>query len=224
METYTEVRIFSKPKKVYNAIARELIKLTQSSQQDVFDIALSGGNTPKEFFKKLSQKYAEEIPWERIHFWWGDERCVAPDDEQSNYKMTVDYLLSKINIPEQNIHRIRGEAEPEEEAIRYSRELEKTLNSRGKDPVFDVIILGLGGCEALRRHLENKKHPILLVTCLFALSMFFFMKPFEKVVFEATGFYPKQLAEKADALTSMFRSKTEAPFGFSLVEAKPTRS
>lgn len=144
METFTEVRIYSKPKKVYNAIAAEIIKLTHNSTQEIFDIALSGGNSPKGLFKKLSKKYADQIPWERIHFWWGDERCVGPDDEQSNYKMTVDYLFSQISIPETNIHRIKGEADPEEEAIRYSTEMETSLNSRGKDPVFDIIILGLG--------------------------------------------------------------------------------
>jgi len=120
METFTEVRIFSKPKKVYNAIAKEIIKITHNSTQEVFDIALSGGNSPKGLFKKISKKYADEIPWERIHFWWGDERCVAPDDEQSNYKMTMECLLSNIAIPEGNIHRIKGEANPEEEAVRYS--------------------------------------------------------------------------------------------------------
>nr|WP_319268831.1 6-phosphogluconolactonase [uncultured Draconibacterium sp.] len=144
METFTEVKIFSKPKNVYKAIAKEIIKMVQNSKQEVFDIALSGGNSPKGLFKKISKKYADQIPWDRIHLWWGDERCVPPTDEQSNYKMTVDYLLSNISIPEANIHRIKGEEDPEQEALRYSEEMEKTLNSRGKDPVFDLIILGLG--------------------------------------------------------------------------------
>uniref|UniRef100_UPI003216216B 6-phosphogluconolactonase n=1 Tax=uncultured Draconibacterium sp. TaxID=1573823 RepID=UPI003216216B len=144
MKTFTEVRIYSKPKKVYNAIAKEILKLTQNSTQEIFDIALSGGNSPKGLFKKLSSKYADEIQWKRIRFWWGDERCVSPDDEQSNYKMTFENLFSKITIPEENIHRIKGEADPEEEAIRYSKEIEELLNSRGKNPVFDIIILGLG--------------------------------------------------------------------------------
>ncbi|MCY1722531.1 6-phosphogluconolactonase [Prolixibacteraceae bacterium Z1-6] len=144
METFTEVRIFSKPKKVFNAIAKEILKLTQNSTQEIINIALSGGNSPKGLFKKLSSKYANEIPWERIHFWWGDERCVSPEDEQSNYKMTVDYLLSKISIPAENIHRIKGEADPEEEAVRYSKEMDELLNSRGENPVFDIILLGLG--------------------------------------------------------------------------------
>lgn len=144
METFTEVKIFSKPKNVYKAIAKELIKMVQNSNQEIFDIALSGGNSPKGLFKKISKKYADQIPWERIHLWWGDERCVPPTDEQSNYKMTVDYLISNIDIPVDNIHRIRGEEDPEKEALRYSKEMQDTLNSRGKDPVFDLIILGLG--------------------------------------------------------------------------------
>lgn len=144
METFTEVKIFSEPEKVYEAIAQELVKLTHNSTQEVFDIALSGGNSPKGLFKLLSKTYAKAIPWERIHFWWGDERCVGPEDEQSNYKMTFDLLLSKVEIPQTNIHRIKGEADPETEAIRYSKEMEESLNSRGKDPVFDLILLGLG--------------------------------------------------------------------------------
>ncbi len=144
MGTETEVRIFAKPKNVYNAIAKEIIKLTQNSNQEVFDIALSGGNSPKGLFKKLSKKYADDIPWKKINFWWGDERCVAPDSAQSNYKMTRDYLFSQISVPEKNIHRIQGEANPEKEALRYAGEMETTLNSRGNTPVFDIIILGLG--------------------------------------------------------------------------------
>lgn len=144
MEHFTEVKIYKSPKKVYKAIAKSIIKLTSESKQEVFDIALSGGNSPKGLFKKISKKYKDEIPWQRIHFWWGDERCVPPSHEQSNYKMTKEYLLDQINIPETNIHRIKGEENPENEAKRYSREMDSTLNSRGKNPVFDLIILGLG--------------------------------------------------------------------------------
>ena len=144
MEHFTEVKIYKNPKKVYNAIAKSIIKITSESKQEVFDIALSGGKSPKGLFKKISKKYKDEIPWERIHFWWGDERCVPPTHEQSNYKMTKEYLLDLISIPETNIHRIKGEENPEKEAKRYSGEMNSTLNSRGKDPVFDLIILGLG--------------------------------------------------------------------------------
>ncbi len=144
MTTETEVRIFETPKKVYKAIAKEIVKHAQKTNQPRFDIALSGGNSPKGLFKKMSKKYRDLIPWDRIHFWWGDERCVSPHDAESNYKMTVDYLLSKINIPKENIHRIKGERNPDEEAKRYSEEITSNLNSRNEIPVFDLIILGMG--------------------------------------------------------------------------------
>ncbi len=144
MKTTTEVRIFSKTKKIFKAVAKEILKLTGESQQPQFNIALPGGNTPKKLFKILSEDYAESIPWERIHFWWGDERCVSPENEQSNFKMASDLLLKNISFPEQNIHRMRGEENPEEEAARYAREIEENLNYRGENPVFDLIILGLG--------------------------------------------------------------------------------
>ncbi|MDB4584572.1 6-phosphogluconolactonase [Draconibacterium sp.] len=144
MAAITEVRIFESTENVYDAIAHEILKLTQESTQEIFDIALSGGNSPKGLFNHISENFAKSIPWERIHFWWGDERCVSPYDEQSNYKMTFDLLLSKIDIPSRNVHRIKGEEDPVKEAERYSKEMEETLNSRGKDPVFDIILLGLG--------------------------------------------------------------------------------
>ncbi len=144
MQNYTEVRIFKKPKRVYDAIAKEILKLTRNSNQEIINIALSGGNSPKGLFNRLSDKYSDKIAWERIHFWWGDERCVSPDDEESNYKMTKISLFSNIAIPEKNIHRIHGEANPEEEAIRYSQEIEKNIKFRGQNPVFDIVILGLG--------------------------------------------------------------------------------
>ena len=144
MATNTEIRIFETPKKVYKAISKEIVKYVQNTNQSRFDIALSGGNSPKGLFKKMSKKYADKIPWERMHFWWGDERCVSPHDEESNYKMTVDYLLSNINIPKENIHRIRGEKNQNEEVVRYSEEIAANLNHREDVPVFDLIILGMG--------------------------------------------------------------------------------
>ncbi len=144
MTSITEVKIFATPKKVYKAVTKEIFRLTQDTSQPQFHIALSGGNTPKGLFKKLIKKYSDSIPWDRIHFWWGDERCVAPDNEESNYKMTYDNLLSKISIPKENIHRIRGEENIEKEAVRYSNEINNQLNQRGENPVFDLMILGIG--------------------------------------------------------------------------------
>lgn len=144
MPVSTEVKIYADSKDVVKALAKEIYKLTKSSVQERFNILLSGGNTPTALFKKITKKYAETIDWERVHFWWGDERCVTPDNENSNFKQAHDFLLSQINIPAENIHRIKGENNPEEEAIRYAAEIKDNINFRGENPVFDLVLLGLG--------------------------------------------------------------------------------
>ena len=144
MTASVEVKIFKSPKKVAKSVAKAIRKLTADSAQPRFDIALSGGTTPAKLFKILTEKYPETIPWKRIHFWWGDERCVPPEDENSNYKMAHDLLFSRIVIPDENIHRIKGENPPASEADQYAAEIEKYLNSRDNLPVFDLVLLGMG--------------------------------------------------------------------------------
>jgi len=144
MSVSTEVKIYADSKDVVKALAKEIYKLTISSVQERFNILLSGGNTPTELFKKITKKYAETIDWERVHFWWGDERCVTPDNENSNFKQAHDFLLSQINIPAENIHRIKGENNPEEEAVGYAVEIKENIHFRGENPVFDLVLLGLG--------------------------------------------------------------------------------
>ena len=107
---------------VAQEFAQYLVSL--SKEQEVLHIALSGGSTPKIVFDLLASRY-KDLDWSKFHFYWGDERCVDPSDAQSNYKMTVDHLFSKISIPEENIHRIYGENDPQLEAIRYADLLEK---------------------------------------------------------------------------------------------------
>lgn len=107
-------------------------------------IALSGGSTPKIVFDELAGNYAEAIDWKKVHLYWGDERCVPPTDPESNYKMTVDHLLAKIDIPEGNVHRVRGEEDPEAEAMRYSGVLDAQLPKSNGVPKFDLVILGMG--------------------------------------------------------------------------------
>lgn len=109
-------------------------------------VALSGGNTPRVFFERLSlPPYREEIQWKNIHFFWGDERCVPPDDMESNFKMANDALLFHIAIPDENIHRIMGENPPQSEVKRYEKEIWDYVPS-GKNglPQFDWIFLGMG--------------------------------------------------------------------------------
>ncbi|MDD2381030.1 MAG: 6-phosphogluconolactonase [Mariniphaga sp.] len=140
----TEVRIFTKPKKASKAVALEIYKLIRHSNQPRFDIALSGGNTPQKLFKILSKKYKDLLPWKRIHFWWGDERCVSPTSDASNFKIANDLLFSIVQSPSANIHRIKGENPPEKEAQRYAAEMDKYLEKKNGMPVFDLILLGMG--------------------------------------------------------------------------------
>lgn len=107
-------------------------------------IALSGGSTPKIVFDVLASNFQEDVNWETVHLYWGDERCVDPTDDDSNYKMTVRHLISKIDIPEENIHRIKGENNPDYEANRYGELLENKLPSVNGIPQFDLVILGMG--------------------------------------------------------------------------------
>ncbi|MDC6365044.1 MULTISPECIES: 6-phosphogluconolactonase [Flavobacteriaceae] len=113
-------------------------------KSETFHVALSGGSTPKIVFDVLAQNFSDRIDWENIHFYWGDERCVPPTDEQSNYKMTVEHLFSKIELPEANIHRILGENDPTSEAMRYANLLEINLDRVAEVPQFDLVILGMG--------------------------------------------------------------------------------
>ncbi len=123
----------------FSAYFAELVE-----DKSVFHVALSGGSTPKIVFDVLASNYGDKIDWSKIHFYWGDERCVPPTDEQSNYKMTVEHLFSKIDAPEGNIHRVLGEAEPVREAMRYANLLEINLGRVKGVPQFDLVILGMG--------------------------------------------------------------------------------
>lgn len=113
------------------------------SAEDEVHIALSGGSTPKIVFDELAENF-QDVDWNGVHLYWGDERCVPPDDPDSNYRMTVDHLISKITIPEKNVYRIKGENKPSYEAERYSEVLEKQLPKKNDLPQFDLIILGMG--------------------------------------------------------------------------------
>jgi len=129
-----------------NAVARDFAFFFERlvDEKDPIAVALSGGSTPKLFFDILANDFKDKIDWTRIHFYWSDERCVPPDDPESNYKMTLDHLLQKVNIPKENVHRIRGEDDPEKEAIRYSEQIKSNLIEAHGLPRFDVIILGMG--------------------------------------------------------------------------------
>jgi len=106
-------------------------------------IAISGGSSPKILFNTLSEKLNKKSNLE-TKFYWVDERCVPPDSEESNYKMAKENLFINNIFKSENIYRIKGENEPQKEAISYDKNLRKTLKLKDDIPQFDLIILGLG--------------------------------------------------------------------------------
>ncbi|GAB4510077.1 MAG: 6-phosphogluconolactonase [Allomuricauda sp.] len=116
----------------------------QVKDKGTFHVALSGGSTPKIVFDVLAENFLDKVDWKKVHFYWGDERCVPPSDDESNYKMTVEHLFSKIELPKENIHRILGEKDPKGEALRYANLLEINLDRVEGVPQFDLVILGMG--------------------------------------------------------------------------------
>jgi len=140
------VKIYSTPLELAEKFAEEMVYMINESanKKEPFTIALSGGSTPELLFTLLSKKHSENVPWQYVHFFWGDERCVSPDNIESNYGAAFRKLLAMIEIPSFNIHRIIGEDDPYKEASRYSEEILLFTRNRDGLPLFDLVLLGLG--------------------------------------------------------------------------------
>ncbi len=141
----THIHIYDSSQRVAERFAQWLHTWIEAQPEGPLHWALSGGSTPERLFQHLAAHYADRLPWERLHLWWGDERCVPPDHEESNYGMTQTHLLSRVNLPEANIHRVRGEAEVyQAEAERYAEEVRTHVPGVDGMPRFDLIMLGMG--------------------------------------------------------------------------------
>jgi 6-phosphogluconolactonase len=111
-------------------------------------VAISGGSTPQATFKLLADPagpFAASVPWDKLQLFWVDERCVGPDDPESNYGVAKKLLLSKVPIPAENVFRMEGELEPEVAASRYESTLRNVMKLEGAEtPAFDLLTLGMG--------------------------------------------------------------------------------
>ena len=112
------------------------------ADRDVAHVSLAGGTTPRRAYELLGPMVTD---WGRVHLWFGDERCVPPDDPDSNFRLVSESLLPTAAVPEENIHRIAGEWPPEEGAETYAAELARHVAlTRHGVPALDLAILGLG--------------------------------------------------------------------------------
>jgi 6-phosphogluconolactonase len=119
--------------------AREAI-----GERNEFRIALSGGNTPRLVYARLVA-IANDLPWSLVRFTFGDERCVPPDDPESNFRMARETLLAPAGVPEKSILRMRGEIDPQIAAQEYQDQLDSIASERGESIYrHDLILLGLG--------------------------------------------------------------------------------
>ncbi len=148
MKNHTpEIVILKDPDAVAEYAANRFVSISKKAEQEksIKHIALSGGSTPALLFKVLTtNKYIELINWQNIHLWWGDERAVGPDHPESNFGTAQNLLLSKIDIPLEDIHRIKSELEPDTAAKQYQQEMLDNISPVNNVPAFDWTILGMG--------------------------------------------------------------------------------
>ncbi len=133
--------------------ARKIVEASRASisTRGRFLLALNGGGTPRRLFELLGSDFRGQMDWSRTHVFWGDERCVPPDDEESNYGQAREMFLNRVGIPEPNVHRVKTELEPAEAAREYSLVLKRFASppqSAADLPIewprFDIVLLGMG--------------------------------------------------------------------------------
>jgi 6-phosphogluconolactonase len=141
-----EIKIVPDAVTLAREAAQEFHRLAEAAVQERgrFAVALSGGNTPRSVYSLLASEH-KQLPWDRIHVFFGDERHVPPDHPDSNFRMANESFLSKVPIPEKNIHRIRAELDVETAVTEYDQQLRDFFRLVDHDwPRFDLIFLGIG--------------------------------------------------------------------------------
>jgi 6-phosphogluconolactonase len=138
------VEVYENPEGLAGAAAGEFAARAAEAieERGRFTVVLAGGSTPKATYDILARDYAGRIDWSKVHVFFGDERSVPPDDDDSNYKMAREALLD--HVPIGSVHRMQGELPPDDAAAAYEEELRGFF---GPDelPKFDLILLGIGG-------------------------------------------------------------------------------
>jgi 6-phosphogluconolactonase len=141
----SQVRQFSDLDRLSQGAAEEILQLVRarSANGDFFSIALSGGHTPQKLYRLLADEYRDQLPWSKLHLFWGDERFVPHDDLRSNYRMVLKALIERVPIPTANVHPMPTHfADPEHAARIYEKLLREFFPSA--DRTFDLTLLGVG--------------------------------------------------------------------------------
>jgi 6-phosphogluconolactonase len=153
MNRDVEVEVLPDEQRLADAAARLFLSAANTAieARGEFIVALSGGSTPGRLYAQLAcEPFVSSLDWSRVHFLWGDERCVPPDHEESNFRMARETLLDHVPVPDANVHRIRGEDDPAEAAATYERVMRTVLRTPIGPPRtvpssrLDLVLLGLG--------------------------------------------------------------------------------
>ena len=148
MSSSPEIRILTTPQELFAAAAEEVMRTANEAvvARGRFTIALSGGSTPKSLFNLLATNARTTLPWDRMFFFWGDERHVPPTDPESNYRMADEAMLSKIPVAAGNVFRMPAEnPDAAAAAEAYEKTLRKFFQTAPDGvPQFDLILLGMG--------------------------------------------------------------------------------
>lgn len=144
----TRIEISESAEALSRAAAERFVRITTAAVRGRgrCAVALSGGSTPKSVYRALAyEPYRSQVQWDRIEFFWGDERHVPPDHADSNYRMAFEALLSKVPIASAQVHRVHGEeTDAHKTAQAYEDEIRASVGSPDPIPRFDLVHLGLG--------------------------------------------------------------------------------
>jgi 6-phosphogluconolactonase len=137
----SNTHVFENPRELARAAAQMFAEESAKNirEKGSFAVALAGGSTPKALYELLATEYRDALEWEKVHAFFGDERTVPPDHEDSNYRMAYEVLLSR--VPVGSVHRMCGELDPRDAATLYEQELRTFFNGT---PRFDLVLLGIG--------------------------------------------------------------------------------
>ena len=148
MSSPPDIRKLTTPQELFEAAGEEVVRAANEAvaQRGRFTIALSGGSTPKNLYTLLATNARTSLPWDRMYFFWSDERHVPPNDPESNYSMAEEAMLSKVPVAAGNVFRVPTE---NPDAAAAAEAYEQTLRKffameAGQVPRFDLILLGMG--------------------------------------------------------------------------------
>jgi 6-phosphogluconolactonase len=184
MKNKPDIRVYPDLSTLEDAVAQHfLLATTQAVQQRNHAlIALSGGSTPLGLFHLLGgDAYRTTLPWQQMHFFWVDERCVPPQDEQSNFGQFKKNVLDTLNISDKQVHPIDGALPPEQAADRYQEMLRLWAAEGQEQPRFDWVLLGMGNDGHTASLFPGQTHPHMLQRTVIPVTADYDGRPAQRV-------------------------------------------